>query len=273
MKRQDNSTISVPDNSTDAGDVITIADSSVDFSDISYDTAAAADESTFQIVDVTNTTASNSTDGYDLPSLDEILDASANATLDLTNSSDSTSNDTTLDTSIGTTWTTLYDPTKSVMLSANADGNMYLAQYINITSDNPQTTILFDSAEGIVATDYLSRMFVYFPISMQNYNASRLRLVDDPYIPIGSRLVTLTPLQIGSQAIYVAVDSLGNMFQMAYCMMESGAPKIFIVDDPDSGTANLMSEEIRWSVTGGVMRNCSTLALTGDLAGFDVGAS
>jgi hypothetical protein len=194
--------------------------------------------------------------------------------LNSTDNATSLDNNATLDTSIGTSWTTLYDLTQTVMLSTGFDGNIYLAGYTN-TSDNPQTSVLFDSDAGIVTSDYASRLFVYFPNSMALYNASRLRLVEDPYIPFGSQVITLTPFAMGSSSVYVPMDTAGDAFQLArYTYADGSTPKVFVVSDPNSGPANLQLPELRWTITGGIVGNCSTLSITSEgESGYDVGAS
>ncbi|KAK4616079.1 hypothetical protein CLAFUW4_10433 [Fulvia fulva] len=281
-KRQDETFASTTSVAIEAGSTFTsddltgIADKSVDYGNAAYDTdAIAAAEAAFQVQDITNSTSSGSST-FVLPSVNDTIAASQNASIQLAASANNPSSNSTaaiLDSSVDTTWTSLSDTTRSIMLMATTSGNLNLAAHTNISSENPQTSLLFSSAsgDGVITSDYASRSFVYFPASIASYNASRLRLVDDPYIPRGSRIVTLTPLNIGGGAVYVAADTEGNMMQLAWCDVEGGAPKVFVVTGPE-GVAALEMEEVRWSITGGVVNECQALTLATEMVdGLDVG--
>lgn len=117
----------------------------------------------------------------------------------------------------------------SLMLTSNDDGNLYLPSYSYPTLIPAQDSMLFSSYALIVASDYQSRIFIYYPSTISYLGVSRLRLVSDSYIPSGRRVITLTPLAISSQpsgGIYVASDTPRNAYQWAWCTMVDTAPKV-----------------------------------------------
>ena len=82
--------------------------------------------------------------------------------------------------------------------------------------------------------------------------------------------MTLVPIDYDNDpqtpSVSVAVDTTGEAYFLVLCNFEGvGGDKVFVVRDVDKGIEVLEgdSEEIRWTVTGGVVRTCGPLALGG----------
>ena len=221
---------------------------------------------------------SNSTDLTDSPDPTDITDSAAptlistdsdssyafpdfaadvvNATLAADNS---TSADNSSISSDGTTYLTLTDTTSTVQLSAGADGNLYLSP-----AGSADSGATFSSYEGLVAADSSDRLFHYYGPEMATYGVSRIRLATQDATPVSALLLSLAPIDYGSDAstpaVYVAVDTAGNSFYLAACMIEGQASKVFLVRDMDAGLGVLAQPGLMYVLTGGVVESCDVVA-------------
>ncbi|KEQ62137.1 uncharacterized protein M437DRAFT_75808 [Aureobasidium melanogenum CBS 110374] len=147
------------------------------------------------------------------------------------------------------------DTTGQLQLTTSGDGNMYMSQ--NASAAN------FASDGSVVLGDAAGNFFVYYPDMMAAYGASRFRLAAWGSIPHGAHLLTLTPLQSGSVTALLAVDTLGNFFFPVLCTFEGAQQaKVFLVKDPTADLSFIAAQELRFTMTGGVVSQCNPLALT-----------
>ncbi|KAF2219086.1 hypothetical protein BDZ85DRAFT_269103 [Elsinoe ampelina] len=123
---------------------------------------------------------------------------------------------------------TITDATKAFQLLPGDDGSVYLS-----TNYSAATAIkLFVYEDGIITSDLQERFFLYFPDLMATYGASRFRLAKWGKIPIGARIITLMPLDVGGSTVLVATDTLGNYFFPITCAFDGNANlKVFLVKD------------------------------------------
>ncbi|KAG9527760.1 hypothetical protein KCU93_g4897, partial [Aureobasidium melanogenum] len=147
------------------------------------------------------------------------------------------------------------DTTGQLQLTTSGDGNMYMSQ--NTSAAN------FASDGSVALGDAAGNFFVYYPDMMAAYGASRFRLAAWGSIPHGAHLLTLTPLQSGSVTALLAVDTLGNFFFPVLCTFEGAQQaKVFLVEDPTADLSFIATQELRFTMTGGVVSQCNPLALT-----------
>lgn len=132
---------------------------------------------------------------------------------------------------------------------------MYMSQ--NASAAN------FASDGSVALGDAAGNFFVYYPDMMATYGASRFRLAAWGSIPHGAHLLTLTPLQSRSVTALLAVDTLGNFFFPVLCTFEGAQQaKVFLVKDPTADLSFIAAQELRFTMTGGVVSQCNPLALT-----------
>ncbi|KAG9569096.1 hypothetical protein KCU71_g1514, partial [Aureobasidium melanogenum] len=178
--------------------------------------------------------------------------SSSSMTSSSTSSSASTSATATSDNSTNIVIT---DTTGQLQLTTSGDGNMYMSQ--NTSAAN------FASDGSVALGDAAGNFFVYYPDMMATYGASRFRLAAWGSIPHGAHLLTLTPLQSGSVTALLAVDTLGNFFFPVLCTFEGAQQaKVFLVKDPTADLSFIAAQELRFTMTGGVVSQCNPLALT-----------
>ncbi|KAH0279443.1 hypothetical protein KCU91_g1744, partial [Aureobasidium melanogenum] len=147
------------------------------------------------------------------------------------------------------------DTTGQLQLTTSGDGNMYMSQ--NASAAN------FASDGSVALGDAAGNFFVYYPDMMAAYGASRFRLAAWGSIPHGAHLLTLTPLQSGSVTALLAVDTLGNFFFPVLCTFEGAQQaKVFLVKDPTADLSFIAAQELRFTMTDGVVSQCNALALT-----------
>lgn len=106
---------------------------------------------------------------------------------------------------------------------------------------------------------------------MAQMDVSRIRLSGLDKIPVGSQAMTLMPTKYDGVAkpMYLAMDTLGKTYFLAWCGFASVGAKIFLVHDPKTAVSTLMNnQDLRWTVLGGVSGECNLVALTSDPAAF-----
>lgn len=151
----------------------------------------------------------------------------------------------------------LRDTTSSVQLAANTDGNIYLAPF---PGNSPGTS--FISTSSIITNDDSGRSFHYYPDTMAAYGVSRIRLSTTGLAPIGSQLLTLVPVTSGVGTIYMAVDTQGAVFLLAWCnSVDWLGAKVFIIKDA-TGVQTLETDGVQWIVTGDEVTKCAPLLIT-----------
>lgn len=175
-------------------------------------------------------------------------------------SSDSNDDDDTSSPSVVTTGPniTITDVTATLQLQPGADGNLNLTQSSSAVSFNNWAT-----QDNVVSGDTNGRYLIYYPNVMQEYGVSRIRLAAWGSIPIGATLITLSQITVdGNNSMFLAVDTLGNSFYPVVCLFSSAQTnKVFLSSDASAGLTTLADSSLRYTVTGGVVDECSVLAL------------
>lgn len=147
------------------------------------------------------------------------------------------------------------------VLSSGSDSNFHLSA---VGSDG--TGVKFQSMENIaVLTDQLDFMW-YYPATIATDGVSRFRTGPGDKIPVGSKMVTLIPInaidasepdtpQVGT---YSAVDGDGNVFYPVVCSYVNPniKTKVFLVKDVKDGVAKLKSKDVLSTVTGSLIKDC-----------------
>lgn len=203
--------------------------------------------------DVTNVAKSIGAADYSYPPLSSML---ANATNIATSAVPTATGDASA-LSTGN-YISLHDTTGLVQLAAHDDGNLYLASYPGVLPG-----VSFLSTSSIVTKDEQGRSFHYYPDTMAAYNVSRIRMSNTGETPIGAQLLTLVPVTSGPGTVYVAIDTQGNTFLLAWCNAPdySGA-KVFLMSPEADGPTILQSTDVQWVVTGDPVSLCAPLLLT-----------
>lgn len=169
-----------------------------------------------------------------------------------------------------TGWSQLPDVMAKSRLAASPDGNFYLVNNANPLAASPGTN--FYSEESIAYKDEQFHFFHYFPDTMREYGVSRLRVAGVLDTPLTAQMVTLAPVKTPQGSIYVAADTNGGNFLLAWCNAQRvwQGSKVFLVKDYVNGLEKLKSGEVQWIVTGQNVTECQPLLLTsgaGPLAG------
>jgi len=153
---------------------------------------------------------------------------------------------------------TITDVTATLQLQPGADGNLNITQASSAVSFNNWAT-----QDGVVNGDTEGRYLIYYPNVMQEYGVSRLRLAAWGSIPIGATLVTMSQITVnGNNSMFLAVDTLGNSYYPVVCLFSSAQTnKVFLSSDTTVGLTTLADSSLRYTVTGGVVDECSVLAL------------
>jgi hypothetical protein len=156
--------------------------------------------------------------------------------------------------------TKLRDTTGKYILLAGADGNLWLGTAaVHLMS--PITN--FASANDVIAGD-ATRLLHWYPDTMTQFGISRIRLADLDHMPLTSQAITLVPTTYsgGAKPMYVATDTLGKTYFLAWCGYPDQGAKVVLVQDPNGGLNTLRNnEEARWTVLGGIPGECNLLGL------------
>ncbi|KJX93914.1 hypothetical protein TI39_contig4239g00006 [Zymoseptoria brevis] len=169
-----------------------------------------------------------------------------------------------------TGWHMLPELSGKSRLAAAEDGNFYLVS--NSGGASPSTN--FYSEDSIAFKDEAERMFYYFPATMKAYGVSRMRAASPLNTPLTAQIITIIPVTLpdtGGRVAYVAADTSGNNFLLAWCTAPKWqGSKVFLVSDYDKGLNTLMSGEVQWIVTGNNVTECDPLVLTSNAGGLPV---
>lgn len=149
-------------------------------------------------------------------------------------------------------------------LTSASDGSLFLSSFSPSSSTLiPGTS--FASYDGLIIADYADRLFHVYEPEISAYGVSRLRVATFDYMPVSSRLVSLVPIDYDNNpetpSVYVAVDTLGGHYFLVLCNFEGEADKMFVVQDPQKGVNVLESKEVRFTITGEIVKRCGPVAL------------
>ena len=209
-----------------------------------FDANAAAAESSFIVSEVPPNNSTGGAGNFSLPALCENL-SNATALVDGTTTYPGNASYNAAD---GMVYISLYDTSSSVQLIGSADGNLYLTAYNPNSAPVPGSS--FGSYQSVVITDAQNHLILFYPSQIAAYNVSRFRLANDTFhIPRTSRMLSLTPVSVYNQGIYVGVDTLGNFYNLVWCNMASGKAKVFVTaGDTNAAIALLQSNSLDWTV-------------------------
>lgn len=154
------------------------------------------------------------------------------------------------------------------MLTSTTEGNLALQP----SSSDLNAANLFAYYNGVLVGDAFGRILVYYDGEMVRYNASRIRMVLPERIPRSSKVIGMWPIDIGETPqiapgmdtqLLVAIDSSARSYYPVLCNFVGDlfASKMFIVSDPESGIAALLSDKTDQTVTGSPIEKCDLLGL------------
>ncbi|KAF1986426.1 hypothetical protein K402DRAFT_454406 [Aulographum hederae CBS 113979] len=150
----------------------------------------------------------------------------------------------------------------SLALSATDSGNLYLSFLNDTISATPNATFAFDPASNLILGDTSARLLHYFPATKAKFGVSRIRLAEWGRIPLGARLISLAPFEGDDGRTFLqAVDPSGDFAFLAVCGMLGQKNKVFLVSDLRYAQELLERAEVRFTVTGGVVKECSALVV------------
>ncbi|KAL8669726.1 MAG: hypothetical protein Q9168_005695 [Polycauliona sp. 1 TL-2023] len=183
---------------------------------------------------------------------DTLFQLSSAATLDALDATANSANGSQVPFAPDTDFFVIHDLSGNDELVADQDGNIYYAA--------PGNGSLFASVSGFVEGDASGRFFHYYTDTMITYNVSRLRLSDEAHIPLTAEFVGLAPVNYDEQSstpdVYVAMDTNNGVFFPVTCDIQGEESKAFLVTDIAQGVARLKEENLRYTVTGGVVLDC-----------------
>ncbi|KAL9036083.1 MAG: hypothetical protein Q9214_006293, partial [Letrouitia sp. 1 TL-2023] len=220
-------------------------------SDTDTDTAAASDSAGGYVF------PNIAADTANVPSLPQDPASNINST-DLTaTTAASTENN-------GVSYTPLTDRDGKLQLTSSDSGSLSLSP----VSSTPVPGTVFASYNGMIVADSQDRLLHYYAPTMTAYGVSRLRVATLDHMPNTARLLSLAPIDFdndpGTPSMVVAVDTQGGSYYLVLCTFDGGADKMFVVRDVDQGVDVLQSEEVRYTITGGVVKSCGPVALGGN---------
>ncbi|KAJ0270139.1 hypothetical protein CBS470a_013591 [Colletotrichum nupharicola] len=155
------------------------------------------------------------------------------------------------------------DSSNSSMIISCSNGNMYP---VSIGSpENAVCSELWAAAQDVLIYDGAERLMHYYTNTMSVLGVSRLRVGPEFVAPAGAAVVTwavYTAQDGTNDSYYVAVDSHDGLFYPIICDYSDGtASRLFLAKDPVAGVTLLESADVMYSVTGGQVTTCQTVAL------------
>lgn len=164
----------------------------------------------------------------------------------------------------GSVYVQLQDETGQYLLAADDSGSFNLVDTNASTGAASSTGTNFLSFDNVTVADEMNRLFVYFPTTMRTLGVSRFRLVDGSNDPNTANLVALTPLNYdglqNTPGVYIAESTTGDFFYTVVCNIQGQMSKVFLVTDLTTGVETLKREDLRYTVTGGVVDACYPIA-------------
>ncbi|KEF60162.1 uncharacterized protein A1O9_05012 [Exophiala aquamarina CBS 119918] len=180
----------------------------------------------------------------------------------------------------GYTVASLIDPDEKYHIVPCNDVNVYIFG-INETvpeydradmwtmSPNPDAGDEATEDDRVVA-DAMGRIPHYYPEEMSSTGVSRFRVSDMENIPIDVENVYLINLDAdgneGSESdsdLYFAVDVGGTGYYPIICTYQESNlnARVFLAADPDTGVELLKSPDVKYSITGGTVKDCFFMPL------------
>lgn len=155
----------------------------------------------------------------------------------------------------GDIYVSIVDSTNSYALLANDDGNLYFTELSRAS--------LFQSNNSVVTADDAERVFLYYTDELQAYGVSRFRLTAETLIPVTCGAIALMPFTDGStvSSDLFAVNSRGDVFFPVLCNIQGQTSKLFLVNDLDKGPITLTDPSLIYTVTGGIVTDCSYIPI------------
>ncbi|KAK1843830.1 hypothetical protein CCHR01_13535 [Colletotrichum chrysophilum] len=155
------------------------------------------------------------------------------------------------------------DSSNSSMIISCSNGNMYP---VSIGSpENAVCSELWAAAQDVLIYDGAERLMHYYTNTMSVLGVSRLRVGPEFVAPAGAAVVTwavYTAQDGTNDSYYVAVDSHDGLFYPIICDYSDGtASRLFLAKDSVAGVTLLESADVMYSVTGGQVSTCQTVAL------------
>ncbi|KAJ5016875.1 hypothetical protein K4K57_010498 [Colletotrichum sp. SAR 10_99] len=155
------------------------------------------------------------------------------------------------------------DSSNSSMIISCSNGNMYP---VSIGSpENAVCSELWAAAQDVLIYDGAERLMHYYTNTVSILGVSRLRVGPEFVAPAGVAVVTwavYTAPDGTNDSYYVAVDSHDGLFYPIICDYSDGtASRLFLAKDPVAGVTLLESANVMYSVTGGQVSTCQTVAL------------
>lgn len=177
----------------------------------------------------------------------------------------------------GYTVASLIDPDEKYQILPCSDGNVYIFG-INDTvpqfecadmwtmSPNPNESDEGTEDDRVVA-DAMGRIPHFYPEEMSKTGVSRFRVSDVENIPIDVENVYFINLDAdgdaGNSDLYFAVDIEGTGYYPIICTYQESTlnARVFLAADPDAGVELLKSPDIKYSITGGTVKDCFFMPL------------
>lgn len=167
----------------------------------------------------------------------------------------------------GVSYITILDTTSSYALTADADGNFYVDSLATVSS----SVSLFVSYGSVVATDDSDRLFHFYDDTMAKYGVSRLRLSTEDLIPKTAQIASFVALDTDGAAdtssVLVVADLKGIFYYTVLCTIDMAYSKVFLVNDIDKGVKTLQRTDLQFTVTGGVVNDCTYIPFMTKLYG------
>lgn len=177
----------------------------------------------------------------------------------------------------GYEYSLMVNPTATTMVVSCSNGNMYA--FTVDGPDNPACSEMWATFRDVLVADGAQRLMHYYNNTMSTLGVSRLRVEDESDIPHTGVPVAFIPYDAddpdadgqtnggeddtGYDYMYLAVDVNENIFYPVVCDYEDASmgSKIFLAADPVKGVATLKSEDVKYTVTGGTVKDCEPLVL------------
>ncbi|ORY77046.1 hypothetical protein BCR37DRAFT_389301 [Protomyces lactucae-debilis] len=197
-----------------------------------------------RLEDLTTFNASDSLDGYTLPTdllSKSTFNSSAAAGLNLT---------------ADETLVRIVNKDNQLLWLSDPDGNFYLEEVANAGQNAGLIDFFLDDEELIIANPREQYMFFYDD-EMNKLGVSRLRTNIDSLTPKTATLLSFQSIDYGDGVSAIgALDNQQNIFYVITCDIPSRGTMLFVAKDPTSGATTLMSDAVQSSITGGKVTEC-----------------
>ncbi|OJD40740.1 hemagglutinin-like [Diplodia corticola] len=169
-------------------------------------------------------------------------------------------------------YSTISDVTGGFFLAADDSGTL------GLTAEAPTADAFawktFALFKGALAADARSRLFVFFPATMDALGVSRFRLAALNETSFDARAAAVIPVNVGGDgavagSVLVPVDAEGGSYAFVACDVAVDGVvvnKLFVVADQDAGIKTLLETSTQDQVTGGVANDCFPVSLKSPLS-------